>query len=544
MFQYDQESVEGNEEAMYPPQEEYRSTRSRGSPSRRKSRNHLSSPRTHPYYEGEEQTYEEEESYHPSPTSGRPPRHSDNGRSVRYEDPPASVAEYSAADTPKYADAASVAQSVAYTAYTMNMDSGEQIIEELRNVGVNVLSVESSADMFTFIDEVTKERSALAECEQRCLLYTDDMERVFNVVISGGTEGMSKLWEGASMSFSGWLVCATLPFVVRVLACPLNSSAALEDNDDADDTIGPAAAMNPLFLVVLFGLVLFHETSLSWANVSIGVRGTSSIAAYVWLSNMLTDYPRSFMLLMLGLASFAPEATFARDLFTVIGTSVAGMILASNLGARAWKKLGIEFLNKGDGILGPIAASIAAFIAGILFPYIGMTSVNGGTFSSSSSDDTIVAMELTGEGQRARQLVTAASVIVALIYFVTDLEAVQNALGFHFQNRGEINSAVAVWWTVSTIASLSVCHRIDKSKPKRSEPFLKRHEASPVGYIVPSIPNIVVDPSCRAEPFLIDSPGATDFVAVLVVGILGATLMWRGFSQLETEGTDGNWFLW
>jgi hypothetical protein len=179
MFQYE-ESVDGNEEG-YPPQE-YRSTRSPSSRSRRKSRNRSSSPRS-PYYEGEEQTYEEEESYQPSPSRGRPPRHG-GGRSVRYEDDAPSVAEYSGAGTPKYADAASVAQSVAYTAYTMNMDSGEQIIEELRNVGVNVLSVESAADMFTFIDEVTKERSALAEYEQRCMLYTDEMERVFNVVIS------------------------------------------------------------------------------------------------------------------------------------------------------------------------------------------------------------------------------------------------------------------------------------------------------------------------------------------------------------------------
>lgn len=77
------------------------------------------------------------------------------------------------------------AQSVSYTAYTMNLDSGQTIVNDLRNVGVTVLSLESlsTAAMIHYMDAVTTMRLG-NENDEKCMLYTDRMGRVFNVIIS------------------------------------------------------------------------------------------------------------------------------------------------------------------------------------------------------------------------------------------------------------------------------------------------------------------------------------------------------------------------
>lgn len=77
------------------------------------------------------------------------------------------------------------AQSVRYTAYTMRQDSGNSIVTELRNVGVTVLSLESlsTSAMIHYMDAVTSMRLGEAN-DEKCMLYTDRMGRVFNVVIS------------------------------------------------------------------------------------------------------------------------------------------------------------------------------------------------------------------------------------------------------------------------------------------------------------------------------------------------------------------------
>lgn len=88
----------------------------------------------------------------------------------------------------KYANergAISDAQSVAYTAYNMNLESGQSIVNDLRNVGVTVLSLESLSTeaMIHYMDAVTTMRLG-DENDEKCMLYTDRMGRVFNVIIS------------------------------------------------------------------------------------------------------------------------------------------------------------------------------------------------------------------------------------------------------------------------------------------------------------------------------------------------------------------------
>ena len=99
------------------------------------------------------------------------------------------------------------AQSVRYTAYsfTAKQDSGDSIVNELRNVGVTVLSLEtlSTSKLIQYMDAVTKMRIGDAT-DEKCMLYTDRMGRVFNVVISVSVES-SRMYMTLRMNFIKFL---------------------------------------------------------------------------------------------------------------------------------------------------------------------------------------------------------------------------------------------------------------------------------------------------------------------------------------------------
>ena len=62
------------------------------------------------------------------------------------------------------------AQSVPYTAYTMNQDN--DIVHQLRNVGVTVLSLESlsTAALMNYMDAITTMRLGNGD-DEKCMLY-------------------------------------------------------------------------------------------------------------------------------------------------------------------------------------------------------------------------------------------------------------------------------------------------------------------------------------------------------------------------------------
>ena len=114
-------------------------------------------------------------------------RYEESDYSKRYTDDEAPE-NYGLKYKEKYASergAISDAQSVAYTAYNMNLESGQSIVNDLRNVGVTVLSLESLSTeaMIHYMDAVTTMRLG-DENDEKCMLYTDRMGRVFNVIIS------------------------------------------------------------------------------------------------------------------------------------------------------------------------------------------------------------------------------------------------------------------------------------------------------------------------------------------------------------------------
>jgi hypothetical protein len=412
----------------------------------------------------------------------------------------------------------------------MNQES--DIVQQLRNVGVTVLSLESlsTAAMINYMDAVTTMRLGNGN-DEKCMLYTDIMGRVFNVVISGGAEGLEKDWSIAQAEFSGWAAITALPFLAR-------NAASFTINGYMDDK---SMALQPLFLLFIFGFVLKHETSNSVLSISLLVRGTNSVGSFVWRGGSLTDYPRFILLMILSLASFASPNYPVRDILALLGTSLGCSLILCNLGSRAWNKVEIGYIDASN-IFTPILTVLASFVAGILFPYIGLRSVDGGT-DSQVSETAVEKIIFNPNGKRARQNVTAAASVVALVFLFSDIQIIQDVLSFDFSKyKGMVNIGVGLWWLLSTLLSMSICHRLDSSKSKKIEPFLKRDETSPVGWVVPSVPNIVIDPNLsRGKMILSFLSYGSDMLCALVAAGFAFLIVWTGIRDFQGKTNTAFW---
>mmetsp|Transcript_18757 Transcript_18757/g.23614 ORF Transcript_18757/g.23614 Transcript_18757/m.23614 type:complete len:501 (+) Transcript_18757:229-1731(+) len=422
------------------------------------------------------------------------------------------------------------AQSVAYTAYTMNQDN--DIVHQLRNVGVTVLSLESlsTAAMMNYMDAITTMRLGNGD-DEKCMLYTDRMGRVFNVVISGGAGGLMSSWSTSEASFSGWIAVTALPFLARNVASYTSDGYAN----------GNSMAMHPMLLLFIFGFVLQNEISNSMLAVSLLVRGTNSVGSYVWRGGSLTDHPRIILLAVLSLASFASPNYPVGDILALCGTILGILLLLCNLGSRAWNKIDIGFIDASN-IFAPMLALLASIISGLLLPYIGLRSVDGGT-DYEDGQTAVEKIVLNPNGKRARQNVTASAAIVASVFLLSDVQLTQEALGFNFShNRVVVNFGMAGWWLLSTLLSMSLCHRLDSSKSKKIEPFLKRDETSPVGWVVPSVPNIVIDPNLRRGKMLLPALSyGSDFLCALVAAGLASFMILLGIRDLQGKDNTAFW---
>ena len=354
----------------------------------------------------------------------------------------------------------------------------------------------------------------------------------YSLDLQGGAEGLTATYNSAKATYSGLAVTIFLPFVARVMVSTVN----LSFSEDYEAIQAPSLGLHPGFLFCIFGIILASETSQSWLGMSLDVRGCNSIGAHVWRSSMLADYPRYASLLSLALAWFAPFGTIGRDFLTALGTGIGGAILLASLGSRAWKKLGIPCIEK-DAFYAPVLGYLMAILAGFAFPFIGLRSVTGGC--SENSDDYRFPH---GGPRRARQLVTVAAVIVAVVFAVTDIAQVQAIFGFAWTYQGATNLSVGLWWILSTIASLAVCSRLDNSLGESTQAFLVRDETSPVGFVVPSLPKIVIDPTYRGSPW--GCCGAiSDVLSAVVVIAVGASIVWMGIKQIGGDEDAMPWDL-
>ena len=216
-------------------------------------------------------------------------------------------------------------------------------------------------------------------------------------------------------------------------------NAEIETTDAEIET----TALHPLMMLLIFGLLLQNEISHSRLTMSIMVRGSNSVGSHVWRGGSLTDYPRIIVLTILLLASFASLDDPVRDILTLVGSIFGGVLIFCNLGSRAWKKLEIGFIDSTN-VLSSIIVFFAALSAGIVFPFVGLRSVHGGTDVQDAATD-VEKIISNPNGKRARQNITGAATFVAFVFLFSDVTAVQKSLGFDFtKNRACVNLVIGV----------------------------------------------------------------------------------------------------
>lgn len=328
-------------------------------------------------------------------------------------------------------------------------------------------------------------------------------------------------WEASNSAYSGWMACAALPFLGRLLAYLIHMGS----------TDGNNVTQMAVLLLTVFGFVLHNEISHSWLNVSIHILGTNSIGAFVWRSAVRTDHPRYAVLLLLSLAIFAPLRNSARGVLLGVGAIWGFLLLLVNLGARVWKKLNMNYLD-GDKYrpMGSLAALLAAAIVGLTFPYDAMTRVVGG----SSEDD-------RGATSSSRRIITTAAAVSAIIFSLTGVEQISSALGMPLYNKGIINASVGLWWMMSSLVSLAACKRIQPRRYERGEVALQRNEASPVGWTVPCIPLIELDPANRRKDVYPKKMSQlTGLISFIAIAGLGGYMVWRGY-YFDFSEEDAVW---
>jgi hypothetical protein len=422
------------------------------------------------------------------------------------------------------------AQSVAYTAYTMKTKAGENVVQHLNNVGVTVLNLESLSTfaMVTYMDAVANMRIGDVD-DEKCMLYTDRMGRVFNVIISGGADGLAKTWSMIESSYSGWIVIAAIPFLIRVLA-----SFTLDGYKTSD-----GMALSPLVLLVLFGWVLQNETSHVWLTINIHVWGSNSVGAHVWRTGSLTDYPRLLLVTILTLACSAPQNLPYRNILTLLGALLGISISFCSIGARSWKKA--QFAIDSNHVFTPLITILASFFAGVCFPFLGLSCVQGGTNGEEGSD--MEKVILNTDAKKARQNITFACLATTAIYICSDIEDVQLALGFDYShNRGVVNILIGAWILVSSVVSMALCHRLESNYQKRIRPFLNRDETSPVGWMVPNIPSIIIDPTLKKGRmhFPILSFGS-DIICSILILVASTLIVWIGAREIDNYEVKSFW---
>ena len=298
--------------------------------------------------------------------------------------------------------------------------------------------------------------------------------------------------------------------------------------------------MDPLLLLIFLGIILENEISHAWLSMSIFVRGTNSVASHVWRGCGSTDYPRMLLMLILMLATFASPLKPIRDIFTITGALLGCLLLLCNLGSRGWKKVDLNFIDSTN-IFTPCLVVLASIFAGVFFPFMGLRAVNGGTVDDSDSTNDIEKVMFHPNAKNARKNITVATTTAALVYLLSDVHEVQEALGFKFTG-GLLNLAVGAWLFMGSLISMTMCHRVDSSRSKKIEPFLRRDETSPVGWVVPSIPNIVIDPILsKGKTHLPLLPFWNDIVCSIVVSGISFLIIWSGVREMQGYESSAFW---
>jgi hypothetical protein len=154
-----------------------------------------------------------------------------------------------------------------------------------------------------------------------------------------------------------------------------------------------------------------------------------SISAYAITTKVESDWFRKIAVLCLTLGSVMDGKT--RVVLSLIGTSLATIILLANLGARAWGFLRWRPLPYTGSFFDPIVSYGAAVLAGIAMPYMGHRQIQAG-------------------GKAAMESVIRIALLVAVVFVVSDYD--------DFQKFLVIGSEVRTPFMLSMPFVSHVCH--------------------------------------------------------------------------------------
>jgi hypothetical protein len=414
-----------------------------------------------------------------------------------------------------------------------NQQGYSAVLKTLRDAGILVYIIDSKIciTLHEIVDSVHKVIDNVCRDpeyqdhpkNQKCLLYRDVDGRLFNLTLTSDYSSLEGTWRDVLQSFSILQAMVLLTFLTRSFSCAMDING-----DDLED-------FRPAYLALVLGLVFSEETSLSWTNVAVLVRGMPSISAYSLKSKVDSDWLRKLLILLLAIASYT-TSTFQK-VCTLGGVTLTCLVVLANLGSRSWKYLhwkptmGMKPWCCGLSTpLDPVMSYAAAILTGLCFPYLGHRHIESG-------------------GTAAIEFVLRIAIIVASLFVLSDYDEIQKfmVVGSEGCNQDYVNFGVGTWWTLSLIASLTILYKRDLRKgnnkfncvfPADEEPLLQEDQLSPVGYKVPHLPDFPIDPSLTHTgwgPFCCFSVGFEYALGISVALTVGAFICYLGLTDLDDE---------
>lgn len=230
-------------------------------------------------------------------------------------------------------------------------------------------------------------------------------------------------------------------------------------------------SFKPAFLSLVLGLVLTEEVSISWLNTSMMIRAAPSVSAHSLMSPMASDLLRKLVVFILAIAAIGQG--LAQQVLTVIGISLACIVLLANLGARGW-----HFMRwrpqRYDGPLASVLAYITAVLTGAVLPYMGHRNIEVG-------------------GKAGMEYVIRTAFFVAVAFIISDIDAVQNFLVLGSEVSVEYWSSLSFRTSSRLTMSIMSCSGLQSRRSRLD------HWLLVVCYIIYMSIHCTQDPILRAK---------------------------------------------
>mmetsp|Transcript_13854 Transcript_13854/g.19844 ORF Transcript_13854/g.19844 Transcript_13854/m.19844 type:complete len:510 (-) Transcript_13854:1428-2957(-) len=380
------------------------------------------------------------------------------------------------------------------------------LVNQLTDFGVDVYLVPfDSHDIFGAVRGVCNAVSDAVPklaANYRCCLFKDEHDRLFNLVIAGGSSAAGLEWKQVNATFSGTKAVITIVLLSKMFSC-----------------FATNYGLNPSIVALILGLVCNEEMSFVSMNTCIHVQGHPSVGAYALMQPTLTDWPKKLVVFMLAIAGASSNSTVKKGI-TWAGVFFAVFIMSANVGARAWGNMCLT-KQKYSGPLYSVIAMIKAFVLGLFFPYFGSRGCEPG-------------------GHVALMNTLKSALIVAFVFIASGFwQQFNESILITTQqetptcSQDYVYIVVGSWYTVSLLASICFYKRIipEQVKPipesASREPLLVEDVSSPVGFRVPNFPDYVLDPAHDFKPIQFCSAKCdVAFGVLLALGLGGGIVAW------------------